>query len=265
MYAKGRLVEDRYGNAIEQEAGTIGGLVDTHDGRSNLANKLVRDRLRAMLNKLGFDTTDWVRVVMYRRCFEFIQTLGPDMLDVLEISAGPQWKRAFRFRSFTETHFPEFDVCSQTLERQYDLIIADQVFEHLPWPYRAGRNVFKMLRPGGTFIVATPFLLRVHKVPIDCSRWTEQGLSYLLQECGFPQDGIRTDSWGNRACLIANLKKWRRYGWYRSLANEPDYPLVVWAFARKPDGHSGDDTLGATLATVQSQADGSQGNDQLRT
>lgn len=210
-----------------------------------LSDQSRRDRLRAIFNKFGFDTTDWIRVVMYRRCFEFIQTLGPQNLDVLEISAGPQWKRAFKFRSFSETHFPDFDICSQALDRQFDLIIADQVFEHLPWPHRAGRNVFKMLRPGGVFIIATPFLVRVHNVPIDCSRWTEQGLSYLLQDCGFPQENIRTDSWGNRACLRANLKRWRRLGWFRSLANEPDYPVVVWAFARKPIEPVGSHTSGA--------------------
>nr|WP_245310866.1 hypothetical protein [Bradyrhizobium valentinum] len=105
-------------------------------------------------------------------------------------------------------------------------MIADQVFEHLPWPMRAGRNVYKMLRPGGYFIIATPFLVRVHDVPIDCCRWTKQGLSYLLQECGFREQDIKLDAWGNRKCLKANLFKWRRYGWYRSLANEPNFPIM---------------------------------------
>jgi SAM-dependent methyltransferase len=196
-----------------------------------------RTRLKTLFNKIGFETTDWIRVIMYRRCFEFINRLGPEKLDVLEISAGPQWKRAFKFRSFSETQYPEFDICAEALDRQFDLIIADQVFEHLPWPNRAGRNVFKMLRPGGVFLIATPFLVRVHNVPIDCSRWTEQGLSYLLQDCGFREQDIQTDSWGNRACLHANLKKWRRFGWFRSLANEPNFPLVVWAFASKPADH----------------------------
>jgi SAM-dependent methyltransferase len=192
-----------------------------------------RAKLRMVLTTIGFETADWVRVVMYRRCFEFIRTLKPENLDVLEISGGPQWRRAFQFRSYVETQYPDFDICSQTLDRQFDLIIADQVFEHLPWPNRAGRNVFQMLRSGGTFVIATPFLVRVHKVPIDCSRWTEQGLSYLLQECGFLEENIKTDSWGNRACLKANLKKWRSYGWFRSLQNEPNYPVMVWAFAHK--------------------------------
>jgi len=192
-----------------------------------------RAAVKYLLNRVRFDTTDWIRVVMYEECFRFVQSLGPEQLDVLEISAGPQWRRRFSFGSFTETQFPAFDVCAQQIDRQFDLIIADQIFEHLPWPNRAGRNVFAMLRPGGWFVIATPFLVRVHNVPIDCYRWTEQGLSYLLQDCGFAEPDIRTGSWGNRACVRANFRKWRTYGWYRSLANEPDFPAVVWAFARK--------------------------------
>jgi SAM-dependent methyltransferase len=149
-------------------------------------------RLRKALPAVGFETADWQRVVMYRRCFEFIRQLNPGTLDAMEISAGPQWVREFNFRSFTDMKYPEYDICAQTLDRQFDLIIADQIFEHLKWPYRAGRNVFSMLKPGGHFIVATPFLIRVHRVPIDCSRWTEEGI--LLQECGFPAGEIKTGS-----------------------------------------------------------------------
>ena len=205
-----------------------------------------RLRIKNMLAKVRFDTTDWLRVVMYRECFAFVRSIHPETLDVLEISGGPQWRRVLKFGSYTSTEFPEFDICGEALDRQFDLIIADQVFEHLPWPMRAGRNVYAMLRPGGYFIIATPFLVRVHNVPIDCSRWTELGLSYLLQECGFQASDIKTYAWGNRKCLKANLFKWRRYGFYRSLANEPNFPVMVWAIARKrpetPDAqHAVDD------------------------
>lgn len=190
-------------------------------------------KLRKMIRTMGIETGDWQRVVMYQRCFEFIRQLNPSTVDVMEISGGPQWVREFNFRSYTDLTYPEFDICSQTVDRQFDLIIADQVFEHLKWPYRAGRNVYSMLKPGGHFVVATPFLIRVHKVPIDCSRWTEDGLSYLLQECGFPAGEIQTGSWGNRACVKGNFHHWAKAG-FRSLVNEPDFPVVVWAFARKP-------------------------------
>lgn len=193
----------------------------------------MKTRLRRVLHSVGYDTTDWMRIVMYRRCFEFIQSLGPERLDVLEISAGPQWVREFGFRSYTGTDYPGFDICAQILPDRFDLIIADQVFEHLKWPYRAGRNVFAMLRPGGHFLITAPFLVRLHKSPIDCSRWSEEGLFYLLQECGFAEGEITTGSWGNRSCMIANLTAWRKRGLFGSLANEPDFPVMAWAFARK--------------------------------
>lgn len=189
-------------------------------------------RMRGMLERLGYDTADWMRIVMYRRCFEFVRALGPDRLDVLEVSAGPQWSREFEFRSYTPTQYPYFDLCAQTLPAQFDLIIADQLFEHLRWPYRAGRNALSMLKPGGVFLITVPFLVRIHASPIDCTRWTPEGLYYFLQECGFHAAGIAVDAWGNRACLKANLLAWRKRRPFGSLKNEADFPMVVWAFAR---------------------------------
>jgi len=194
----------------------------------------LRSSLSRFAKQIGYDTTDWVRVVMYRKCFEFIRDLGPERLDAMEISAGEHWQKTVKFRSFTPTHYPDFDICEQTLDRRFDLIIADQVFEHLAKPRQAAANVYSMLKPGGYFIIATPFLIRVHPSPIDCSRWTEQGLAIFLQESGFRSDLIKTDSWGNRACVVANFKGWKKRGFTRSLANEPEFPVVVWAYAQKP-------------------------------
>lgn len=205
--------------------------------RTILARPALRATARSVLESIGFNATHWARVVMYEKCFEFIHSLGPQRLDVLEISAGPLWRQSFQFRSYTATQYPEFDICAQRLDREFDLIIADQVFEHLRWPYKAGKNVFSMLRPGGHFIIAVPFLLKIHEGPVDCTRWTEIGLGHFLQECGFVADLVKTGSWGNRACVKANFNRWRRYGWYRSLANEPEFPVMVWACAQKaPEG-----------------------------
>lgn len=187
---------------------------------------------KRLLNAVGYDYGHWTRTVMYRDCFELLRGLHPETLDVLEISAGNKWQK-LGFRSFTEANYPQFDICSDRLDRQFDLIIADQVFEHLLWPYRATRNVLAMLKDGGYFLVTTPFLIRRHEIPTDCSRWTETGMRYFLAECGFPIDHIRTFSWGNRACVKANFRHWARRGWFGSLRNEPDFPVTVWALARK--------------------------------
>ena len=169
---------------------------------------------------------------MYRAMHDMLESLGPQDLDALEIS-GETWGQRLAFRSFRSTNFPDFDVCEQRVPDTFDLIIADQVFEHLLWPYRAARNVRSMLRPGGRFLLTTPFLIKVHDTPTDCSRWTETGIRYFLAECGFELGKITTSSWGNRGCVIANFEHWPIYRpEAHSLANEPDFPVVVWAMAQ---------------------------------
>jgi hypothetical protein len=90
-----------------------------------------------------------------------------------------------------------------------------------------------MLKPGGHFMVMTPFLVRILEVPVDCSRWTETGMKHFFAECGFALDDIRTGAWGNRAAAKANLVSWARVGWRRQFPNEPAYPRSIWALARK--------------------------------
>lgn len=175
----------------------------------------------------------WDRIVMDRETTQWVRGLSPERLDALELS-GTDWEGRARFRSYRSVQYPEFDICAGVLPETFDLIIAEQVFEHLLWPYRAVRNVHAMLRPGGHFLVTAPFLVRVHEFPHDCSRWTQTGLRHLLAEGGFPIDDIRTASWGNRDCIAANFRHWQRYRPSRhSLANEPKFPVVVWALARK--------------------------------
>lgn len=197
------------------------------------SNPDLKARLRQVVQAIGYDTTDWMRVVMYRECFAFIRSLGPERLDAMEISAGPQWRAALDFGSHVSMDYPQYDICRDVMDRQFDLIIADQVFEHLSAPWQAAQNVHAMLRPGGYAVISTPFLVRVHPSPIDCSRWTETGLSHLLQQGGFEAERIKTAAWGNRACLKANLTHWRKRGFFGSLKNEPLYPVMVWAIAQK--------------------------------
>ena len=188
-------------------------------------------------NAARFDLTHMTRKVYWADCTRMIEELGPERLDVLEISAGQKW-RDFGFRSFRALDFPEHDICEEQFDpallSSFDLIIADQVFEHLLWPYRAARNVLRMLRPGGSFLVMTPFMIRIHEVPHDCTRWTETGMRYFLQECGFDPGSITTRSWGNAAAVKGSLVTWGRVGWRRSFPNDPRFPISVWAMARRP-------------------------------
>jgi SAM-dependent methyltransferase len=171
---------------------------------------------------------------MDRATDELVRALRAETLDVLEVSGGPasRW-RNLPFRSYEEAGYPAYDVCAGPLcVAAFDLVIAEQVFEHLRDPAAAARSVYQMVRTGGHALVTTPFLLKVHDSPIDCNRWTPLGLRLLLEEAGF--DEVQVGSWGNRACVVANFDRWvvfepRRH----SLENEPDFPVVVWALARR--------------------------------
>ncbi|HQT90243.1 MAG TPA: methyltransferase domain-containing protein [Acidiphilium sp.] len=204
------------------------------------SNSNVKTIVSGVARAIGYDLRHLIRVIYQDECLRWINELRPQSLDVLEISAGAAW-RDIPFKSFTEMNYPDYDICKDKLDRQFDLVIADQVFEHLLWPYRAGRNVFDMVKPGGYFMVMTPFMIRIHDVPVDCSRWTETGMRYFLAECVFELETIKTGAWGNRDSLKANLVTWARVGWRKSFPNELAYPQSIWAMARKPlalgDGH----------------------------
>jgi SAM-dependent methyltransferase len=180
----------------------------------------------------GASSEHWSRVVMGDKQTKYLCALPLNQLKALEIS-GDHWKD-LPFQDYKDLHYPDFDICEQVLPEKFDVIIAEQVFEHLLYPYRAGKNIYEMLSPGGLFLISTPFLLRVHGAPTDCTRWTETGLKYFLNECGFSIDKIETDSWGNRACVKANFLRWTTFRKrIHSLSNEPEFPFHVWAFARK--------------------------------
>jgi SAM-dependent methyltransferase len=186
----------------------------------------------------GAQDEKWARVVMRHSYEQIFKELPIQELKALEISG--KFFNKLNFRQYRSVNYPEYDVCVCPLPDEFDLIIAEQIFEHLLWPYRAGRNVYQMLKPGGHFLISTPFFVRVHNYPTDCSRWTEVGLKHLLAECGFPLEKIKTFSWGNRACIKANFTEWVRYRRrIHSLRNEPDFPYHVWAFAEKPSLSTG--------------------------
>jgi SAM-dependent methyltransferase len=171
----------------------------------------------------------WARIVMDRETEAYVRTLDYRSMAALEIS-GKKWAE-FGFRSYRRVNWPDYDWCNEVVDDTFDIVIAEQVLEHVTQPATALRNAHTMLKPDGLLLVTTPFLVRVHEYPIDCYRWTRLGLEQLLHESGFPK--VETGQWGNRRCVRANFKQWVEYRPWHSLRNEPDFPIAVWAFARK--------------------------------
>ena len=184
----------------------------------------------------GYDHRNWLRIKQIQAFGEVIASRP--LQDILEISPGwnTMWK-SVSSKSYRGVDFPDFDICKDRLSEQFDIVIADQVLEHVAQPHMALANIHAMTRVGGIAMIATPFLFRVHARPHDYSRWTEAGLREVVTLGGFHRENITTGSWGNRACVRAHVGgPVRDFGFGRDLSNDPEYPIMVWAFAERRHG-----------------------------
>jgi SAM-dependent methyltransferase len=134
-------------------------------------------------------------------------------------------------------NYPAADVqdLSAYSSATYDLVVLDQVLEHIRDPWRAVSEIHRILRPGGVSIATTPFLIHIHRHPDDFWRFTDSGLRQLFSAFGT----VSVDGWGNRF----TLKTIAYHGWLscrntrRLLAvatwNEPEWPLTFLTIATK--------------------------------
>jgi hypothetical protein len=174
------------------------------------------------------------RVVMNRTVDRFLRSLGPADLTCVEISgdgkAGLGWKH------FVSLNYPQFDICEPTPQDTYDVVVCEQVLEHVIDPFLAAENLRALCKPGGHVVVTTPFLIRLHELPMygmrDYWRFTPRGIRVLLEKAGL--DVLEVGTWGNRIGVWANLKRWTAHRPWHPQGNNPETPVVVWAFARNP-------------------------------
>jgi SAM-dependent methyltransferase len=210
-------------------------------GGSSCSGGTLRSLLqpRALAHRLRFGRKHgqhWVRVVLDREVSRFIVGLGPNDLDAVEISG--RGRSDGGWRSYRSVQYPEFDLLEPTPIGQFDVVICEQVLEHVRDPWRAVTTLAGLCRPGGYVIISTPFLLRLHYEPADYWRFSPDGLVELVTGAGL--DVIEQGQWGNAWCSRANRRRWIVYRpihrvlsrW--SLADDPLNPQVIWTFAQRP-------------------------------
>jgi SAM-dependent methyltransferase len=206
--------------------------------RSGLARPLwaLADRLAGADAISGAD--QWQRVVLNRAVDDHLRSLHPERLEAAEISGTG--RANLGWAGFISLEYPGFDLCAPLAPEhadRYDVVVCEQVLEHVVDPGAAAANLTALCRPGGHVVVSTPFLIRIHELPhwglADYWRFTPRGLQTLLERAGLEVGTVGT--WGNRDCVLGNLDRWPAYRRWHSLHNEPDLPVQVWAFARRPE------------------------------
>ena len=177
----------------------------------------------------------WQRIVLNDAVDSHLNALGTESLRGAEISgdthSGRNWK------GYESLMYPQFDICAPLAEPgHFDVVLCEQVLEHVPDPFAAASNLRQLCVPGGHVVVSTPFLVRIHELAMydmrDYWRFTPRGLRTLLERGGLEVDAV--GSWGNRDSVVGNFDNWAAFRSWHSLRNEPNLPLQVWAFAHRP-------------------------------
>jgi len=99
------------------------------------------------------------------------------------------------------------DICKKNkkIESNYfDLIICTEVLEHTLNPFNATKEIYRILKKGGTVLVTTPLNFRIHGPLPDCWRFTEYGIRELFKN--FSKITIKQIKSKNRNFFLFNTK-----------------------------------------------------------
>lgn len=122
-----------------------------------------------MLRKVGYQITRFdATSYQYRdRMKEFLDAHVPQG-KILDIGSGPWPYPKEHFKNVTTLDVqPPADVIGSILDlpfddASYDCIICLETLEHVTNPLRAMDEVYRVLKPGGTFVGSAPFAYELH-------------------------------------------------------------------------------------------------------
>jgi SAM-dependent methyltransferase len=101
----------------------------------------------------------------------------------------------------------------------FDAVLAVNILEHIFNYQNVLRESYRVLRSGGTFVLAVPFLLQLHPTPHDYWRFSGESLELLLQNTGFASIFVRTVGSGVFSATHQLHHGLYRYGLIRKLAS----------------------------------------------
>jgi SAM-dependent methyltransferase len=103
-----------------------------------------------------------------------------------------------------------WDGCSIPMaSNSADCAVATEVIEHIPDPENVMKEIYRVLKPGGTFFFTVPFLWPLHDVPGDQYRYTPFSLERHLSNAGFETIELKALG-GWNASLAQMLGLWVR-------------------------------------------------------
>lgn len=70
-------------------------------------------------------------------------------------------------------------------DSKFDTAFSTQVIEHVNNPSKMIKEIYRVLKPGGSLIMTGPFVWELHEEPHDYFRFTKYGFTKLLKDFNF--------------------------------------------------------------------------------
>ena len=108
---------------------------------------------------------------------------------------------------------------SEIASNDADVVISGQAFEHIPYFWVTAYEIARILKQGGIAIIIAPSSGGVHRYPVDCWRFYEDGMSAIGHYAGLTVLDVFTDHGnGDWADSVVVLRKS-----YRTAQEELDF------------------------------------------
>ncbi|MFH1150621.1 MAG: glycosyltransferase [Actinomycetota bacterium] len=113
-------------------------------------------------------------------------------------------------------------------------VLALETLEHVRLPWEAAREIFRILKPGGTALISIPFNFAIHCHPDDYWRMTASGLTALLENAGFRDIDVSDSGEDVQWDLFWDRPEDRPADPDRPVTDTRHFPFSCFAVAIKP-------------------------------
>jgi len=103
---------------------------------------------------------------------------------VIEPMIGKYWGVDLDINPSADYHI-DYDSKTTLPDNFCDIILSNQVLEHVDSPHSYLSEAYRLLKPGGSMILTTHGYWYYHPTPYDYWRWTSAGLKKTIEADGF--------------------------------------------------------------------------------
>lgn len=163
------------------------------NNESNLQRRVIREEIEDLLIKKGAEHWKYFSPSIFIHWRIMVEKFVPQYLhgSVLDDGCGQapyleaikNYSEEFVLLDHNLSH-PRLNVCADVRmlpfrDHSFDCVMSFQVLEHVSDPFSAIQEAGRTLNKGGLLLLSVPHLSRLHELPHDYFRFTENGLREL--------------------------------------------------------------------------------------